>query len=123
MAARELQLVCQHTGMGTYAGCSDIVAATCVRIACAVSLQAISDALREVGGFSIALDASTHQGLSYLDTRVRFTWNGEVVNFHLLAIPLHERHTGENMFNALSKFLDASKNSFYILLLLIYPLY
>ena len=69
-------------------------------------LQILSDILSSVWGFSIALDSSTHQGKGYLDTRVRFYLRGKLHNFHVLAIPLFERHTAENMFRVAVKCFD-----------------
>lgn len=48
-----------------------------------------------------------HQTKSYLDIRVRFYVTGKLYNFHLLAIPLFQRHTAETMFDVSVKFLDA----------------
>jgi hypothetical protein len=45
--------------------------------------------------------------MSYLDVRVRFHFAGKLLNFHLMAIPLFERHTGENTFDVVVRFLDA----------------
>ncbi|KAF4045728.1 hypothetical protein GN244_ATG01900 [Phytophthora infestans] len=38
---------------------------------------------------------STHLSISYLDTRIRVYYNDNIMNFHLMAIPMHESHTGE----------------------------
>jgi len=46
-------------------------------------------------------------GMSYLDVRVCFVWLNVLYNFHLIAIPLFDRHTGNNQFQVLTKFLDA----------------
>ena len=107
MAARLISCTRQESGIAMYGGCSDVVASNYTRIVCAASLQIISDCLSRVWAFYIVLDGSTHQGMSYLDARVRFEMNSVLHNFHLMAIPLFERHTGEAMFDALSKFLDA----------------
>jgi hypothetical protein len=45
--------------------------------------------------------------MSYLDVLVRFTIKSTVFNFHVLAIPLYNHHTGEHMFDVLVQFLDA----------------
>ena len=45
--------------------------------------------------------------MSYLDVRIPVTVKMNVYNFRLLAIPLFESHTGENIFNILVQFLDA----------------
>jgi hypothetical protein len=93
--------------MSVYGGCSDALASNYTRIVCAALLQILSDALLQVWAFSLALDGSTHMGKSYLDVRVHFVWLNVLYNFHLLAIPLFDWHTGENQFHVLTKFLDA----------------
>jgi hypothetical protein len=76
-------------------------------VARAVALEIITDSLSRVSGFSIILDSSTILGMSYLDVRVRFIIKSTNFNFHMLAIPLYDHHTGEHMFDVLVKFLDA----------------
>jgi hypothetical protein len=45
--------------------------------------------------------------MSYLDVRIIFSVHDVMYNFHLLALPLFDRHTGENMFDVLVQFLNA----------------
>ena len=59
-----------------------------------------------VWAFSLANDASTHFGKSYFNNRIRFHLNGVLYNVHAIAIPMFDRHTGENMFNLVSTFFD-----------------
>ena len=75
---------------------------------CAISLQRLSNILNDpvVWTFSLANDSSTHYGHSYLDNRIRFHRNGIIHNVHALAIPIFDRHTGENMFQLVSNFLN-----------------
>ncbi len=86
------------------------VASVCrsARFICALSLQKISEMLmsRRVWAFSIALDMSSHKGVSYTDIRLRLCWHGEILNLHLVSFPVFRRHTGENMFNVSANFLD-----------------
>ena len=42
--------------------------------------------------------------MSYLDVRSRVNIESNIQNFHLLAIPLFDRHTAANMFVVLEKF-------------------
>ncbi|KAF1782349.1 hypothetical protein GQ600_6162 [Phytophthora cactorum] len=63
--------------------------------------------LSNVWAFSLAFDSSNHQSRSYLDVRVRFGITGKIQNFHLVAIPLYERHTGAYMFDVSTRFLRA----------------
>ena len=48
--------------------------------------------------------------MSYLDVWTQFHLNGCLFHFHLMAIPLFEQHTGENIFVVLKKLLDAVFN-------------
>lgn len=105
-AARILQMTKDRTGLASMGSCSDVKAATYARFACALNLQKLSEILGLVWAFSVAMDMSTHMGTSYLDIRVRFHLFGTIRNFHLLAIPLFERHTGLAMFEAAAKCLD-----------------
>ena len=47
-----------------------------------------------------------HYGMSYFDNRIRFHRDGILYNVHVLAIPMFEQHSGENMSNLISNFLD-----------------
>ena len=47
--------------------------------------------------FSIAVDAAKNRGVSYLDVRFRLVRSGVLTNYHLMAIPFSDSHTGENM--------------------------
>ena len=103
------QMFKEHCGMSVYGRCNDTIASDYAQVACAPSLQIISDALHrsKVWTFSIALDSSTHQSHSYLDVRARFMAENTIYNVNLLAIPLFQIHTGENMFATTCKFLGA----------------
>jgi hypothetical protein len=96
-----------ESGLGICGGCSAVVASNYTRLVCAYCLQTLSDVLRQVWAFSIALDGSIHQGMSYVNVRVRFHFASKLLNLHLMAIPLFDRHTGENVFDVLVPFLDA----------------
>ena len=79
-----------------------------VRIACASNLQTIAAILKESWAFSIALDGRNNKSdTSYLDVRILVVSSrGVLLNLHWLAIPMRERHTGENMFELVSTALD-----------------
>src|SRR5436190_14453074 len=73
------------------------------RIILARSLHLIAAVLdpltnRSVWAFSLASDTSTHHGRSYLANRIHIHVDGRLYNLHLIAIPMYEHHTGENMF-------------------------
>ena len=61
---------------------------------------------RNVWSFSISLDMSTRQGVSYLHIQIRLCWKGYILNLHLVSITVFDRRTGENMFNVSGKFFD-----------------
>ena len=94
------------TGIGTLGCCQDTDVARCARLCVAINLQKVALMLRRVWAFSVAADMSTHMGTSYLDVRVSLCWYMAVLNIHLLAIPMHYRHTGEIMFDTMAKCLD-----------------
>ena len=107
MLSRLVDCTQVESSMVVYVGCSDVVASSYTRAVCADSMQIFLDVMREVWDFAIEVYGSTRQGMSYLYVCVRFHWKGELLKFHLMPIPLYERHTGENMFEVLKQFLDA----------------
>ena len=100
---RETQL---STKMGAFSNISDKKTAGFVRMALAMNLQRIACLLRSSWAFAIALDGATHASVSYLDLRVRLLCDNDICNFHLLAMPLLVRHTGEAMFDLTCNLLD-----------------
>ena len=50
---------------------------------------------------------STHLGVSYFDIRCHVENEGDVANYHLIAIRIWDRHTDEVMFNHFVTFIDA----------------
>jgi hypothetical protein len=79
------------------------------RVLVVVALQEIAAILEDesVRDMSLAGDGSTHRGQSFFDLRVRVCHRGELVNLHLFAIPMFERHSAHNIFNLITKFMDA----------------
>ncbi|OWZ12921.1 hypothetical protein PHMEG_00013840 [Phytophthora megakarya] len=64
---------------------------SCVcRVACAVNFQTIKDALRDVWAFAIALERGHGAGSPYLDMRVRFEREGQLLDFHLVSVPIRD---------------------------------
>jgi hypothetical protein len=53
------------------------------------------------------MDGRKSASSPYLDVRVTVYVKGRVSNWHLLAIPMCESHTGEHMFNLLATLLDS----------------
>lgn len=77
-----------------------------VRAMVGISLQNITNIMQGARTYSIALNSSTHQSYSYLDIRLRVYHKKTLQNYHLLALPMYDRHTGQYMFQILSKLLD-----------------
>lgn len=103
---RYMKIVTEETGISYYSGVSDTSASVYSRIVCGISLEYLSQILSSVWAFALALDSSTHLGHSYLDMRARFIIDKKIQNVHLIALPLHGKHTAQNMFLTVSKFLD-----------------
>jgi hypothetical protein len=104
----------ERLGTGAKTGCvSPGDASSLARIICAVCLQMISDLMYATWAFAIAADVSTdNSGSSHLDTRIRLAPVSvncpDIISFHLLEIPLfQESHSGESLFDHMSKFLNA----------------
>ena len=78
------------------------------RVLCGINMQMISQILNSshTWAFSLANDSFTHYERSYFDNRIRIYRNGDIFNFHILAILMFERHTSNNMFNLISGVLD-----------------
>ena len=94
-------------GIGSIASCSEGTVSSYARFICAMNLQRIAELLRKCWAFSIALDMATHMGTAYCDTRIRICHDCTVHDFHLLSIPIHDRHTGAIIFNTFAKAMDA----------------
>ncbi|GMF41309.1 unnamed protein product [Phytophthora fragariaefolia] len=60
------------------------------RVACAVNLQTLKDALRTVWAFAIAIERGNDAGSPYVDVRMRFEHTGELQDFHLVSVPVRE---------------------------------
>lgn len=107
-AAAVLESTKTITGVGKVGSVSDAAVANVARILVAVNLQTLHDILesKDILGFSLAFDSSTHRGVSYLACRVRFAKSGCLLNLHMFAVPMFDRHTAENMFLLIVKILD-----------------
>lgn len=106
-ASRIMHAVKERTGLAAVGACSDATISKYARYACAINLQKISEVLADAWTFAIALDMSTHMSTSYLDIRIRLHLNRSgILNWHILAVPIYERHTAEAIFEALVKLLD-----------------
>ena len=95
---RQADPVLQHTKdrsrLASIGACSDLTISKYAWIACAINLQKVYELIEEAWKFLVALDMSTHMSTSYLDIRVFINLNMHgIVNVHLLAVPVYERHT------------------------------
>jgi hypothetical protein len=97
----------QRTGLNKLSGVRESDVEKYIRAIVAVNLQKMSSLLqsKECWAFSIAFDGATKHGISFIDARLRMHIEGEIQNFHLLAVPLHERHTGTAIAELLSRVL------------------
>ncbi len=106
LTSRLAQSTKELTGMACYSGCNRRKVSSFLRVMCASNLQMLSDVLSDCWAFSLALDGATHQSTSYLDIRVHFWAGDNIHNFHLLALPMNERHMRQSMFDMIVKVLD-----------------
>lgn len=97
----------EKTGLG-YIGCTSIgKIIRAVRYVCALNFETMSNVLSAVWAFSIAVDGGTKSSVPYLDIRARFCIGPRLFNIHVVALPMYESHTGENMAAAIEKFFHA----------------
>jgi len=108
-AAGAIQHAKDRTKTSKLSGINDLIVGQYVRVLVATNLQVIADMLDDdtVWAMSLAGDGSAHRGQSFFDLRMRICFRGRLLNLHLVAIPMFDRHTALNMFNMLVKFLDA----------------
>jgi hypothetical protein len=97
-----------RTGLAKIGCINDTGIANNARVLCGINLHMISQILNSsrTWAFSLANDGSTHYGRSYFDNRIRIHHHGDIFNVHMLAIPMFERHTADNMYNLISRVLD-----------------
>ena len=74
---------------------------------CAMAFQMMQDILNSLWCFSIAFDVGNKSNTSYLDVQIRFCQGNNLHNLHVVALPMQQRHTGENMFQLIVTFFDA----------------
>ena len=85
------------TGLASLERASEGKVASYARVVCSLNLQTFRDLPARVWTFSVAMDISTHMATSYLDIRMRLLWEGLILNFHRLAIPMFSLHTAEQI--------------------------
>ncbi|CAK9205579.1 unnamed protein product, partial [Sphagnum troendelagicum] len=80
-AIHDAKDVCDISKLGV---CNDFLVASYARVACAISIEHISQALSSKWAFSVAFDASTDlQQTSWVDVRVRYYQSSGLENLHL----------------------------------------
>lgn len=90
-------------------GVTEHVVRRYVQASIAVNLQHIRKLVLDsrTWAYSIAFDTATNRENAYLDVRMRLCLGSSITNVHLLAIPIHESHTGEHIFNLTSNLLHS----------------
>ena len=72
-----------------------------------MNLQCIVELLRKFWALSVAIGMATHMATVYCDVRIHICHKTTVHDFHLLSIPVHNRHTGEIIFKTFAKEMGA----------------
>ncbi len=95
--------------MAKLVGINDLIVGQYVRVMVVVTLQNIFDIIDDESIWAILLtgDNNTHCGQSFFDLCMRTCYCSDLMNLHLVTVPMFERHTVENMFNMVVKFFDA----------------
>jgi hypothetical protein len=97
--------VCDIPKLGA---CSDYLVASYTRVACALSIEHISQVLCSKWAFLVAFDASTDlQQTFWVDVRIRYYQNSTLENLHLITLPFAGRHIGLATFEMFEKLFDA----------------
>ncbi|KAE9339884.1 hypothetical protein PF008_g11365 [Phytophthora fragariae] len=96
------------TGNSKLYGMTDAMTGTYARILVAYSFQRISNLIADpnMWGFAFACDITTHTDRSFIDQRVRVAVDSVLVNLHLLAIPMFDRHTAVVQVRLIVRVLD-----------------
>ncbi|BFI14114.1 hypothetical protein MPTK1_5g00010 [Marchantia polymorpha subsp. ruderalis] len=106
MVSRILAMTKESTSLASLVSVSEGKVDAFARYVCALNLQSLKDLLARVWTFFVAMDMSIHMATSYLNIRIRLHRKSSILNFHLLAIPMFSRHTGEQIFLHAAKALD-----------------
>jgi hydrogenase maturation factor len=108
--ASAIQHAKECTKTAKLAGITTLMVGQYVRVLVGSTLQQIADGFDDesVSAMSLAGDGSTHRGQSFFNLRVRIYFRGQLLNLHMVAIPMFDRHTANNIFNMQVKFLDAN---------------
>ena len=94
-------------GIGSIGSFSDGIFGRYARFICSMNLQCIVELLWKCWVFCVALDMATHMATAYCNVRIHICHKITARDFHLLSIPVHDRHTGDIIFNTSAKAMDA----------------
>jgi hypothetical protein len=87
--------------------CNDYLVTSYAIVACALSIEHISQVLCNKWAFSVVFDASTNlQQTSWVDVRIRYYHNFALENLHLIPLPFAGRHIGLATFEMFEKLFD-----------------
>jgi hypothetical protein len=104
IAIHDAKEVCDIPKLGA---CSNYLVASYSKVACALSIEHISQVLCNKWAFLVAFDVSIDlQQTSWVDVRIRYYQNSALENFHLIILPFAGRHTGLAMFEMFEKLFD-----------------
>jgi hypothetical protein len=84
-----------------------------------VALQQIADMVdhESVWAMSLAGDGNTHRDQSCFNMRLCVYYHDNLLNLHLVAMAMFEGHTTLNIFNMISKFMDALYSKWHVKLI------
>jgi len=107
--AAAIQKTKDRTKTAKLVGLNDCIVSQYTRVLVVVVLQQIALILddKSVWAMSLAGDGSTHRSQSFFDLHLHVYYRGDLVNLHLIALPMFERHSAMNIFNLIAKFMDA----------------
>jgi hypothetical protein len=116
MSFRQMMATIQHakdrTKIAKLNGMNNLIVGQYTRVLVVVALQQITNMVdhESVWAMSLAGDGNTHHDQLFFDLHMRVFYCGNLVNLHLVAMPMFEQHTTLNIFNMISKFMDVLYN-------------
>lgn len=94
-------------GNGSIGSISKGIISCYARFICAMKLQGIVELLWKCWAFSVDIDMARYIAIGYCDIRIRICYKSAIFGLHLLTILVHDRHTGESIFNTFAKAMNA----------------
>ncbi len=107
--ATTIQKAKDRMKMVKLAGLNDRIVGQYTHVLVIVALQQIASILDDesVWAMLLASNGSAHRGQLFFDLHVRVCYHSELVNLHLVMMPMFECHSTVNIFNLIAKFMDA----------------